>query len=248
MKLYAHIIALVILTCSYTSVYPVIEIHSIKEVLPYVPKNKRTLVVLDIDNTLMRPATHLGSDEWFSHLVQEKVAQGMDTISAIRNVLPLYFHIHFIIDLVPTEPHLHEEITRIACRCEHIVCLTSRSPNIVQRTVMQLAKNKLHFYMPEHQERVVNCLYLNGVIFCGNTDKGQVLCTFLDDIAYVPEVIIFVDDKEKYIHAVEAAAQKRNISCIGLRYAGCDHHVKNFDSHATYKELQEFLAQHPFNG
>ncbi len=226
-----------------------IDIYSIKETRRYITK-KRVVVAYDIDNTLLRPQSMIGSDEWFGYLVQRNIEAGMDLYTAIRLALPLYFHIHYRINLVTTELSLAEDIEDIKKDCDHVICLTARSVNLVRHTLEQLNKNNLNFFIPGIEEHAPDAthpsFYSEGVLFCGMNDKGEILLYFLDRLGYTPDLIIFIDDKEKNLKAVERAAHKRGIEFIGLRYAGCDKHIVAFDTEIAKRELQEFLAQHPF--
>ena len=225
--------------CTHTA-----QIQSIKEVISHM-QNKRTLVVFDIDNTLLMPHTDLGSDQWFCYQLQKEMNTGKKTQEAVDTILPLYFHIQHHIDLTTTEPCVHEEVTRLKKQGAYIICLTARSNELAHRTVAQLQKNQLNFCMPEQQEYTGPYLYLDGILFCNNSDKGEVLATFLDTTEYMPEIIVFIDDKEKNLYAIEMMTKKRGIEFVGLRYAGCDERVKLFDKEKTEKELQEFLAIQP---
>jgi hypothetical protein len=84
-------------------------------------------------------------------------------------------------------------------------------------------------------------------LFCGLNDKGTVLLAYLDHTNYKPDLIIFVDDRAKNITSVELAVKQRNIEFVGLRYAGCDQKIQNFDHEVTRQELQEFLLKYPYN-
>ncbi|HLB40972.1 MAG TPA: DUF2608 domain-containing protein, partial [Candidatus Babeliales bacterium] len=101
------------------------EIQSISETLDYITEAD-CLVVFDLDNTLINPPTDLGSDQWFNHLVNEQLAVGLDASAAVAKVLPLYFHVHDQINLVPTEPELHLTLAQICTKCNHMIGLTAR--------------------------------------------------------------------------------------------------------------------------
>ncbi len=224
------------------------HIQSMQEVLQHLP-NKRILIVFDIDNTLLMPPTHLGSDQWFSHLVQEQIASGKNTLAAVAHVLPLYLHVQLNIDLVPTERSLSEIFQCILDKCAHVLFLTARSAPLATRTFQQLAKNNLHFPIMREQPCELNvahpCFYRNDILFCGNNDKGEVIDAFLDIHACDADVVVFIDDKEKYVGAVHEAVQKRGIECIGFRYGGCEHLVRSFNKEATKRELEAFLEKCP---
>ena len=225
------------------------EIYTLKEIANFLPTNKSTLVVFDIDNTLLQPKTDLGSVQWFCHQHQEFVALGLTSAEAAKQILPLFFHINHTIDLIPIESTLVDDITHIKNNCERTLCLTARPLPLAERTLQQLQKNALCFHVPELDEFVFNLnsvsLYKQGCLFCGLNCKGDVLLAFLKAINYHPDVIIFIDDKEANLEAIETAAKQRNIPCVCLRYAGCDERVRNYDKEKTEQELQEFLIKHP---
>ena len=232
------------------------EIHQIQEVSQYLT-HKNCLVIFDIDNTLLFPKTDLGSDQWFSHMVEAQTKLGVDTNTAIKAVLPIYFHVHAKIDLVPTELDLTSKLAHIHTRCHHAICLTARSLPLVPATMAQLTKNNLDFPANPYAHLFIAIehsfdlphphMYKNNVLFCGLNDKGTILLAYLDHINYKPDLIVFVDDKAKNITAVELAAKQRNIEFVGLRYAGCDQRVQDFNHADTQQELQEFLTKHPYN-
>lgn len=239
----------------------IVEISNIKDILNYLDINQRSIVVFDIDNTLLRPTTSLGSDEWFSSLVEEnlvinheiKLKNSKDVISAVNKSLPLYFHVNSKIDLIPTELDLSKDVRDIESCCGHTICLTARSLKMVDITLKQLEKNGLVFKVPElsSQDLIMKfnypCTYKEGVLFCGNNDKGKILLFFLDNINYIPEHIIFVDDKIKNIKSVEKASISRGLKFTGFLYTGCEKFVKSFNKDLVNKELEKFLSKYPFN-
>lgn len=230
------------------------EIQNIRETLNHITEPD-CLVVFDLDNTLINPPTDLGSDQWFNHLIAEQLALGLDANAAVAEVLPLYFHIHHQIDIVPTEPDLVQTLQQICAKCNHVIGLTSRSLPIVERTLAQLARQQLNFPRQSPKQILPNGhqlplpqphIYREQILFCGQNDKGAALVAYLQAIDYRPAQIIFVDDRLKYVQAVEQALQNSGIKFTGLRYTGCDHKVRNFNPSATQTELAAFLAQWPY--
>lgn len=226
------------------------EIQKIKEVFNFLKPNCKQIVVFDIDNTLLCPKTHLGSDQWVSNLVKHQTVMGLDQNSAWKKVLPLYFHLSKYIDLLPTEADLPVTVKSIEQACSHTICLTARSPlNLLEITLKQLANNNLSFRVPEidHSQLVLpeQSYYQDGVLFCGINCKGQVLIQFLAACHYVPDEIILIDDKLYNLQAVAKELSALSINFVGLRYAGCDEHINNFNFQQTELELAEFLINHP---
>jgi hypothetical protein len=183
-------------------------------------------------------------------MVQQHVqGEFSDCDAAIQKVLPLYFHINYHINLVPTETDLLPCVQNIQTMCDHVICLTARSCKIYEKTLHELAKNNFNFYIPEFENLNLNLpypsIYRHGVLFCGSNDKGNVLLSFLNAIHYIPQVIVFIDDKEKNLAAIERVIQKTDISYRLIRYAGCDFRVAAFNASETEKELAFFLEKYP---
>lgn len=229
------------------------DIHTIsnlKDITAYLATNRSQIVVFDIDNTLLRAPSDLGSDQWVSYLAKQNMANGLTYVSAWDQILPMYFHIQKYIDLIPTEPDVVGTVTEIEKVCKHTICLTARSQYLLALTCAQLAKNNLKFQVPEVDHAKLNLpgnsIYQEGVLFCGHSCKGDVLVNFLKACHYVPDEIILVDDKLYNLEAVERQLANFGVKFIGLRYAGCDHLIAGLDMVKAEQELAEFLAKYPF--
>src|SRR5690606_38151593 len=208
-----------------------------------------TLIAFDIDNTLARTEHELGSDQWFCYLVDQKIAQGYDYLSAISAVLPLCYYAQFNVPLIPTESNIPLLLNKLHELNIFTMGLTSRSLPLAERTHEQLLNININFYMPaiKTEELILpllhQCIYKYEIIFTSDNDKGEALLKFLDMINYRPQCIIFVDDKMRHIQSVEKAAISRNIEYIGIRYSGCDELINNFDPIKAYMQLQALLER-----
>ena len=211
----------------------IIESNKLETVLHYI--SPKTLVVFDIDNTLAHPTEELSSDEWFCHLVNKKMAQGHDYLTAIYYALPVTYYAQFNVDLEPTEFIVPFLISQLIKHNIPTMALSTRSLFVAERTLEQLENIDVQFLVPHFsQDDLVlpmphPCFYKNSILFGGNNDKGQALLCLFDYMNYYPETVIFVDDKMKYLISVEKALQSYNISFVGIRYSGCDERVNNFD-------------------
>src|SRR5436190_19520144 len=97
-----------------------------------------TLVIFDIDNTIARYQHDFGSDEWFSYLVNQKINQGYDHLSAVYTVLPLAYYAHFNLSLILTNIILPSLIRNLIQQNIHVIGLTSRGIYLAERTHEQL--------------------------------------------------------------------------------------------------------------
>lgn len=238
-----YIILYWILICI-PSIYPIIiESDKIESVLDYI--SPETLVIFDIDNTLAHPIGELSSDEWFCYLVNQKMNEGYDYITAVYYALPITYYAQFNVDLQPTEGLIPYLLSELIIHKIPTMALTTRSLFVAERTLKQLEDISLYFLIPHisQHDLVLSmthpCFYTRSILFSGNNDKGQALFYFFELMNYYPEKIVFIDDKMKYLLSVQQAAKSHNIPFIGIRYSGCDERVKNFDPEKAQAQWDE---------
>ena len=231
----------VILALSSSTYCLIIESDTVEIVLDYI-SSPNTLVIFDIDNTLAHPKTELSSDEWFCHMVDKKMAEGYDYLTAVYYALPVTYYAQFNVWLEPTEFCVPFLLSQFIAHNIPTMALSTRSLFVAERTLEQLEKINIQFLIPHiSQDNVVlpmpyPCFYTHSILFAGNNDKGEVLKCFFYWMNYYPKTVIFIDDKMKYLLSVEKALQAHNITFIGIRYSGCDERVRHFNP--TKAEVQ----------
>ncbi len=212
---------------------------------------KDTLVIFDLDNTLIHPPTDLGSDQWFYAMCKKLEERGMSPQEAINLFLPTFFNIMDHTWMIPTEPDTVSVINNLLTKGVTVLGLTARSIEMHPRTIEQLEHLGIFFSpIKDHAFTIKECkgkegLYANGIIFSGNCDKGELLNRWLNIVEYHPKKVIFVDDKLKNIRSVETALHKRNYPFVGIRYGYLDDHIRTLDLDATEKEYEQFILNYP---
>jgi hypothetical protein len=233
----------------------IIESPHIADIYKYINHdeyNNNTLVMFDLDNTLITPPLHsdLGSDQWFYAMYQKKLDEGIEAQQAIDSVLPVYKQAIAEINFEPVEHDTVAVVSHLQQKGVHVIGLTARSIDLAYRTIEQLAHIGIDFGK-DHQECPIPygtgkpALYMDGIIFSGNYSKGEVVASWLKETNYKPKKIIFIDDKLKNLVAVEEALHKRDFPFYGLRYGYLDKRVAQFDWNKTEKDLEAFLKKHP---
>lgn len=215
--------------------------------------SNQTLLILDIDNTVAEPAQGLlGSDQWFCQMMAAK--QKNNTLSfsdALNEVLPLYNSIQMNIWLKPVEDYIPILIKSWQAKGIQIIALTARNFKLVDTTISQLKKINIDLTFSKISDKEISlslaypCHYKNGIIFCGQNDKGDTLKSFFEYLNYYPKKVIFIDDKEKYLIAVEKVMKELKIPFIGIRYGHLDEKINTFNNEQASLELNLFLATHP---
>jgi hypothetical protein len=226
----------------------IIESDQLATVLDHI-NTPNTIVIFDIDNTLAHSPQELGSDEWFSYLVNKKIAAGNNARIALHDALPILYDVEFNIDLEPTEPEIPALFQELINAGVPVMALTNRNSFMADRTIEQLDAINIMFFMPEiTPEQFVlplanPCCYNRGILFCGDNDKGKCLHHFFKITDHYPEKIIFVDDKINNLLSVEKIAEFNHIDFVGIRYSGCDWRVKNFDPKKAEQQYHVLLRK-----
>lgn len=227
----------------------IIEHHHFHSIIDFIlPKDlhDKTIIVLDIDNTIAQPKRLLGSEEWVVHIMNNYTEFHPDGRTRFKMMAPLYFDIMHTVNFIPVE-HITIDIIRGLQQSGVIVIgLTARSFEIMDRTIEQLYAMGIDLSHASlwheeiwHDTHLSYC-HKNGIIFCDGNDKGKVLTHIFERLNYYPCKIIAVDDKERHLQAI-ANAIHPEIEFIGIRYAHLDEKVRNFDRIAADEQLLEWI-------
>ncbi len=212
----------------------IFESPSIKSLQNHI-SDKNCLIIFDLDNTLIEPISELGSDQWFYAAVKHATNKGMKSSKVYETLLPYYFDLHNSLHYKATDKRIPGFINRLHKHNYKVVGLTARSPQLLDNTLRQLDESKIDLsnswkdydfqkYDGLHHE----AHFKHGVILCGRNPKGDILKSFLKHNELSPSKIIFVDDKEYNLTAVQEAAKDLEIPFTGIRYNGLDKKIQNF--------------------
>lgn len=227
----------------------IIETKYMKQSLPYITKD--TLVIFDIDNTLVEPTQELGSDEYFSSRVDEFQKQGISRQQAYKKAIREWTSIQSITQVKLCEPGSDKIIKDLQENKIVAMGLTTRGLGLSTRTVEQLetlgidlthtapTNEEIHFMNANSNNEIHGVLFRGGVLFTAGTDKGAALCKFLAQSHYCPKKIVFINDKAAHIQEVEKYCDANNIPFIGIRYGYTDEKVKNFR-----REIADIQREH----
>jgi phosphoserine phosphatase len=210
------------------------EIKTMSQIAPHIDDS--TLVVFDLDNTLIEPVGNLGSDQWYDYLIRRYVeVERLPKKEAIRKATDLWNKVQWLIEVKAVEAGTPDLIKKFQDRGVRLMGLTSRTPSIADRTLAQLASVGVYLDRCTVHDKELklkgdeDARYTHGVLFVGESnDKGKVLVQFLRQIDRVPKKVVFVDDRHKHVANVEKAARELKIGYVGLRYGATDAKVKQF--------------------
>jgi hypothetical protein len=232
--------------CFSFQAYSLIEECSSIQQLVSLARPSSQLILLDIDNTLLRPKQMLGSDEWFSYYLGRQAFIPEEKEKAFHRVLDLWEAIHVVSSVIPMEKNtaaVVRELQEMGCS---LMAFTTRGSSLEYVTDRQLTSIGIHLSLKGHSnisftlKNMPSVLFSKGVLFTNGTHKGQALREFLCQIGWMPDRIIFINDKQNQLEEASLGIPK-TVQFLGLRYAPADEYVARFDPAIAEKQLQHFL-------
>lgn len=220
------------------------ECDSIQQLLSLARPGSSQLILLDIDNTLIHTKRMLGSDEWFTYYLKKEQANNPET--AFHFVLDMWHAIQTVSSVIPMEEKTTDVIQILQKLNCPIMGLTTRGMALEHVTPRQLSSIGIQldkttpFLKTCTLKDLPSVLFSKGILFTNGTHKGKALKTLLEQIGWMPDQIIFINDKKAHIEET-ASSLPDQVHFLGLRYTVADAYVAQFDSHKADQQLQQFL-------
>lgn len=189
-------------------------------VIAEISKDKNSLFVFDIDNTLLITNDNkFGSDWWYSQTKDHPdLKLGVDS-DCLFNVLTPMFYAMF--DTKPVFPEQPEVMDALEHRTNKIIALTSRgySPIVAPSTELELTENKFDFMLKDSLGMNNGVVMLNNVIYTRGNNKGVALLEYLEKYPY--KNIYYFDDSFYKVENVQNAFKKakKEISLYHMKIA-----------------------------
>ncbi|MFZ4099485.1 MAG: DUF2608 domain-containing protein [Chlamydiia bacterium] len=214
--------------------------------------DRRTLVLLDIDDTILRPRQMLGSDEWFDQQLQRQNRVSASFEEALVKTRTQWEAIRMVSHMELVEPETADVIATLQDAGHCIMGLTTQGFTLATCTSRQLAghgidltksaptKSEHYFLNPRH-----GVLFRDGILFTGGTHKGKALFHWLDHLGLIPESLTFANDKQSHLREIGEVAHQRKVPFVGLRYSYSDARKQTFSmaiadhqwEHSTFMRL-----------
>ena len=246
---------------------PVSKIVNINDLAGAVEQAKKlplrsTLVVLDIDDTLLTATEFFGSDKWYdwqrgraiSSFGEPLAITEADKVSCLFDTLGISYE---IATNRPTQKNMSSLVKQIN---NDLLILTARSGAYRAATMRELNHNGLDFrdktltpvnigyhYDFSHGGRSARVSYVDGVFMVQGMDKGVMLLDLLSRTHRNYEAVLFVDDKTKNINNMAKAMQNAHIDFYGFHYVKIDKTVSNVEvaqAQAAVSDLTTLLNNH----
>lgn len=230
MKNYLASLFLLFSSLIYSEVY---EIRNFEEIYNYI--DQESLIILDIDDTLLIPSQMLGCDEWFIQRMNNQQKTGLSYKEALNKTLFEWESIRSITEMNLVEDSISKIIQELQNNNFPIMCLTTQRFALGPRTSYQLKKHGIYientapnkeniFFMNQN----LGVLFFEGILFTNGTHKGKTFFKFCNLTNIHPKKIVFINDKKANLEEIEETSKELNIPFIGLRYGYSDEQRKNF--------------------
>lgn len=231
----------------------IIESNRIDSVLEHA-QNNNTLVVLDIDNTLVHTNQELGSDAWAYWFVKKKIMEGLPLNQALDYMFDLFKHVHAHIDVYPVEEQSVDVVHKLKELEVPTICLTGRPGRMIDITQEQLKNAGFVINSPDDFNKTMTLNMghrvemANGIICGGLNDKGDVIAHLFKTLTCtVPDAVVLVDDKKSCIESMSKRCAESGVDYTGLRYGYMDPIVAKFDAKKAEEQLEQLLKSHAFS-
>ncbi|MFJ1269786.1 DUF2608 domain-containing protein [Legionella lytica] len=205
--------------------------HTIKEIKHFRDVLKAihfdSWLVLDLDNTVMKPRLTLGGDAWFeglvTHCLQHNISPNITPIA----LLSVYNAVQDFVRTVVVESNIILLIKALQDIRIPVIGLTARGYSISQQTIRQLADAGIDFA----QNSIIpdNASCRGGIIFCDGKDKGTQLKELFSQLACTPRRVAMIDDKNKHLERMKLTLESLKIPFDGFRYSYLDEEVLQFN-------------------
>lgn len=239
--------SLLVLLYSLTLHSKIVEIEKFEKSNSYV--KPKTLILLDIDNTILEPVQMLGNEIWFTHQIKNRMKSGLSYEEAFDQTLPELAAIHNITHVRLIEPSIADIIKKWQNEGYTVMGFTGRGINFVVATERQLKEVGIDLQTTAPlthsfcllSDAAVPTFYTNGILFTGGKDKGTALIAFLKQLSSQPARILLIDDKKSYLDQVERATEENKIAFLGLWYRGAQKQAERFCPQAADLQRERFL-------
>ncbi|MBA2649966.1 MAG: DUF2608 domain-containing protein [Legionella sp.] len=204
----------------------------------------KTLIVFDIDDTLLTTTEPLGGVGWWDwqYALLTKNPTSKKLVAAnFDNLLKVQNYLFSIILMRPTDAYVLPFVKSLCSHQHSLMVLTARGRYLSTSTNQQLEKNGFtdsHHHLLFHTNQPAfkeiasdkagsfSCPHLkhpiefsNGIMFLNGQDKGEALKCILGYTKQTYDTILFVDDSSKNTDAVRKAFNKTHgITVFNILY------------------------------
>lgn len=174
--------------------------------------HKNTLVVLDVDETMLRLANEIGTKHWWNTVYNRYLSEHGDHARADKQAFERWREHAAICEAEHTDEsgltRLIEEARSVGNK---VVAVTARSPEMAETTKrhLQCIGIELDSF---HIDGI--CFNSDGVFYAGDTPKSEIIIgikEYLQNSGTTIVRIVFIDDIEKNVASVAEALDSSDV-------------------------------------
>lgn len=229
-----HTLLSIYFTLSFKLFSTITETRNISDLIHYIEtpcRNGYTLILFDVDDTLINSPINLNSGPWITYYWQNAPKLLPEKMAVIEELM---WFVSKTIPCLPVDPFTAHLISICQKKQPFIFPLALTARPIYQKHIdgVQVTKNQLltnHIDFSQTNFPSHSAAFHEGIFFTSGKKKGDFLQQFLVSAIPPPKRIIFVDDKLDEIRSVEKVAKNANIEvhCFWYRQASRNRPVFN---------------------
>lgn len=229
----------------------IIETPHFREIVTYA--SPETLIILDIDDTLLTPCQMLGTNAWFEYRFKENRLRAKCGDDPLDQTLAYWEGIRHFTQMEIVEEGSDKIIDSLQNQGIPVMGLTTQGLALATRTINQLYSCGIDLSKtsPTREDCYFDnghgVLFRKGILFTSGTHKGAALLKYLEIANIRPSRVVFLNDYKSHLLQVEESLEKKGISFIGLRYGFSDERVRRFspeiaDIQLRYSSFERILS------
>jgi len=216
--------------------------------------DQKTIVFLDIDETLIEMPIMLGGKAW-RHYASHVLEKTMTPEQAAQVQAKLSYFIAKRVPCVPIEKNAQACLKSLQEKNMSIFCLTARgkehwhdmaAADSEELTVLHLKQGGFDFSSlntVENDPIFSHPSYARGIFFAYPIeDKGDLILELFARTDLRPTKAVFVDDKRDNVSSVHNAFEKLKIPSVCFHYSHIDKY-RTFDSLTAYIQLEKLFFE-----
>lgn len=231
-------------------------------------KHNKTLLIFDLDDTVMRSLTRVASEAYYHHCIDELVAAGWDESEATKEINKQYNDFQFASHqaaLADDSIHIGKLIAMLQQKGIHVIALTARESVLLDVTLAQLDGLNVHFSEDvigeveiEYEDHLIKSK--RGIICASNLNKG--LCLSLitkntrlnlrdyDEIKFFDDRISNCRDMSAFLETVGVPYQTNHYPFVSntirfdeMALAVAEFQAQYYEKHNTIPNDKDTLNQ-----
>jgi Protein of unknown function (DUF2608) len=221
--------ALLTVIPAHAEIYEVASFRDPQVQMTLAAADTATWVIFDIDNTLIKSASMIGSPQWSDYVKGLATAAGKKKHEAevIQHASFRYAQLNLRVET--TEAAAPPMIIGLQKRLITSFALTARDQASAAVTTAQLRAAGYNFTGSQPTGSPEARLY-SGVLFASGVSKGGLLKKLMTKNQSKPTHVIFFDDRHENLESVGNELSRIGVKFTGFRYGAVDKDVENFRS------------------